>query len=303
MISSKGARITEAQLYRALYKLVWSLAHPRQAGVQFNDRIIVMVYLWSVLRDKPVCWACARSSWPGEPPFELPSDSTMSARLRTVGVQQLLERALAAGSDLFGPPPLVKQVDSKPMYVGPYSKDRDAKRGRVAAGQMARGYRLHTLNHGRTVRWFTLAPMNEHDSTTAPLVLRRLEGGGGYAAADNAYDTNPLHGEAAAVGHQLVAPPRACNKGVRDLKHNRPERIRALDLLDSPLEKCGLDGAFGRELYNCRQRVESGYGGLTLLGLHYLPAWVRGPRRVALWAAGKILIFLCREAKMKGLVA
>lgn len=293
----------EAQLYGSLYKLVWSLAHPRQRRTRFNDRIIVIVYLWSVLWERPVCWACDVANWGGRNAFELPSDSTMSRRLRTVAVQQLIERALAAGSDLFGPPPLVKQIDSKPMYVGPYSKDKDARRGRVAAGQMARGYRLHTLNHGRAVRFFTLAPMNEHDSVTAPLMLRRLEGGGGYAAADNAYDTNDLHGESAAVGHQLVAPPRACNRGVRDLKHNRPERIRALDLLDSPLQKCGLPGDFGRELYNCRQRVESGYGGLTLLGLHFLPAWVRGPRRVALWAAGKILIFLCRDARKKGLMA
>jgi hypothetical protein len=48
--------------------------------------------------------------------FELPSDSTMSLRLRTVSVQQLTRAgAGGAGSDLFGPPPLVKQVDSKPM--------------------------------------------------------------------------------------------------------------------------------------------------------------------------------------------
>lgn len=293
----------EAQLYASLYKMVGSLAHPRQRRTQFNDRIIVIVYLWSVLHDRPVCWACDPANWGRRADFELPSDSTMSRRLRTVSAQQLLERALAAGSDLFGPPPLVKQVDSKPMYVGPYSKDCDAKRGRVAAGQMARGYRLHTLNHGRTVRFFTLGPMNEHDSTMAPLVFRKLEGSGGYAVADNAYDTNDLHAQAAAVEHQLVAPPRACNKGVRDLKHNCPQRIRALDLLDSPLEKCGLSGDFGRELYNCRQRIESGYGGLTLLGLHYLPGWVRGPRRVALWAAGKILIYLCRDAKKKGLMA
>jgi hypothetical protein len=35
---------------------------------------------------------------------------------------------MAAASDLFGPPPLVKQMDSKPLYVGPYSKGRDPKR-------------------------------------------------------------------------------------------------------------------------------------------------------------------------------
>jgi hypothetical protein len=289
----------EAQLYAALYKLVFSLAHRRPKACQFNDKIIVMVYLWSVLWDRPVRWACERENWAAEADFELPSDSTMSRRLRSLGVQQLIERALSAGSDLFGPPPLLKQIDSKPMCVGAYSKDRDAKRGRVAAGVMARGYRLHTLNHGRTVRFFTLSAMNEHDAVVAPRLMARLEGGG-YAAVDNAYDSNELHLLAAAVNHQLVAPPRACNRGVRDVKHNCSQRLRALDMLDSPLRHCGLGSEFGRELYNFRQRVESGYGGLTFLGLHALPAWVRGPRRVALWAAGKILIYLCREAKNKG---
>src|SRR6185312_9434676 len=168
----------EEQLYRSLYKLVGSLAHPRKKKIRFNDLIIVMVYLWSMLNDRPVCWACDVNNWGAWLIFELPSDSTMSRRLRTVSVQQLLERAMSAGSDLFGPAPLVKQIDSKPMYVGPYSKDRDAKHGRVAAGQLARGYRLHTLNHGRTVRFFTLAPMNEHDATIAPVLLDKLEGGG-----------------------------------------------------------------------------------------------------------------------------
>lgn len=291
----------EEQLYRSLYKLVWSLPHPHQKKVRFNDFIIVCVYLWSVLHERPVCWACDAKNWGTWLAFELPSDSTLSRRLRTVSVQQLLERAMAAGSDLSGPAPLVKQIDSKPMYVGPYSKDRDAKRGRVAAGQLARGYRLHTLNHGRTVRFFTLGPMNEHDSVIAPALLDRLEGGG-YAVADNAYDTNDLHGRASQRNHQLVSPPRACNKGVRDLRYNRPERIRALDLLDSPLAWLGPGGEFGRSLYNCRQRVESGYGTLSLMGLNYLPAWVRGPRRVALWAAAKILIYLCREARNKRLM-
>ena len=292
----------EAKLYASLYKFVWSLAHPRRKRVIFNDHIIVMVYLWSVLWDRPVSWACDKDNWFGTNDFELPSDSAMSNRLRTSSVQQLIGRALSAGSELFGPAPLLKQMDSKPMYVGPYTKDRDARSGRVAEGKMACGYRLHTLNHGRNVHFFTLAPMNEHDASVAPQLIEHLEGGG-YVAADNAYDSNPLHVKAAQKNHQLVAPPRACNKGVRDLKHNCPERIRSLDMLDSPLEKCGLKGEFGKGLYNCRQQIESSYGGLTLLGLHYLPAWVRGARRVALWSAGKILISLIRNAKKKGLTA
>ena len=207
---------------------------------------------------------------------------------------------MSAGSELFGPPPLLKAVDSKPMYVGPYTKDEDARSGRVAEGKMACGYRLHTLNHGRNVHFFRVAPMNEHDSAEAPALLDRLEGGG-YVAGDNAYDSNGLYLKAAEKNHQLVSPARACNKGVRDTKYNSPGRLRSLDMLDSPLEKCGLEPEFGRELYNGRQQVESGYGGLTMLGLHFLPAWVRGPRRVALWAAGKILISLVRNAKKKGL--
>ena len=292
----------EAKLYAALYKLVSSLAHPRRKRCRFNDRIIVMVYLWSVLFDRPVCWACDQDNWFGKNDFELPSDTTMSRRLRTPSVLQLIERALAAGSELFGPAPLLKQMDSKPMYVGPYTKDKDAKSGRVAQGKMACGYRLHTLNHGRNVKFFQIAPMSEHDSAVAPALLDHLEGGG-YVAADNAYDNNDLHKKSADKNHQLVAPARACNKGVRDTKYNCPQRLRALDMLDSPLEKCGLEPKFGKELYNGRQPVESGYGGLTMQGLHYLPAWARGPRRVALWAAGKVLLHTLRCAIRQRLTA
>ena len=293
----------EAKLYRQLYQRVYAIAHPpRRPREQYDDRWVVTVYLWSVAHDRPACWACDPRHWPPELDRPLPSQSRLSRRLRTAGVQQLLERALAAASDLF-PVPLVKQIDSKPLTVGAYSKDADAKRGRVAKGQFARGYRLHAVTHGRLVRHWTLLPLNEHDSVAAPLLLPRLDGGGGYVVADNAYDTNDCHGLAASTGHQLVAPPRACNADVRDAKYNRPERLRALDLLHTPLKHCGLEGEFGRDLYSCRQRVESGFGGLTLSGLGPLPPFVRGPRRVALWTAGKLLLFLWRGAEKQGLMA
>jgi hypothetical protein len=290
----------EAQLYRVLYRHVMSIAHPRPARVQFNDHLIVIVYLWSVLHERPVCWACDPDNWPEkELWFQLPSDSTMSQRLETLGVKQLLERALAAAAELF-PPTLVKAIDSKPLLVGAYSKDTHAKRGRVAAGMFARGYRLNVLTHDRAVQNWTLAPMNDHDSQAAPGLLRQLRGGFGYVVADNAYDSNDLHLEAAAQNHLLVAPPREVNKGVRDEKHNCPQRLRALDLLDvSPLQSCGIIGGFGAELYNQREAVESSFGELSQMGLSHLPSWVRGPRRVALWCAAKILIYLCRLAKKK----
>ena len=58
-----------------------------------------------------------------------------------------------------------------------------------------------------------------------------------------------------------------------------------------------------QDLYGRRQRIESGFGGLTSAGLGPLPPWVRGPRRVALWTAGKVLLYLCRCAVNKGLMA
>ena len=295
----------EAKVFRALMRVVMSLPHTaRRARQQFTDRWIILLYLWSAINDRPVSWACQEQNWPKDLlDRPLPSDATMSRRLRTVGVQQLLERLLATLSDLTATPaPLVKTIDSKPMYVGAYSKDRDAKRGRVAARMFARGYRLHAVFHGRSVRFWTIAPMNLHDATVAPLLLQKLEGGGGYAVADNAYDTNLCHAHAAAADHQLVAPPRQANRHVRHAKHNRAERLRALDLLASPLEKCGQANAFGVALYNCRASIESGFGELTTYGLNCLPTWVRGPRRVALWSGTKIVLHLWRDAKRKGLM-
>ncbi len=292
----------EAKLYRIVYRFVMGIAHRRRGkGQQFSDYTIVLVYLWSVLHDRPVCWACDRLNWPRTLERSLPSDTTMSRRLRSLGVLQLLERVLAAVADLMPTPP-VKLIDSKPLLVGAYSKDRDARRGRLAACQMARGYRLHALSHGRAVRCWTLAPMNEHDATVAPQLLDRLKGWG-YTVGDNAYDSNELHKLAATRNHQLIAPSRAKVRHVRDAKHNTPQRLRALDVLASPLEFAGEPGRFGVALYNQREAIESGFGELAMMGLHHLPAWVRGPRRVARWTAGKILLYLIRLAKKKGLMA
>ena len=90
---------------------------------------------------------------------------------------------------------------------------------------------------------------------------------------------------------------------MRDGRHNNAHRLRALDALASPLERAGQPGAFGRQLYRSRQAVESCFGELTLMGLHYLPAWARGPRRVALWTAGKLLLHQCKRAIINGLMA
>jgi hypothetical protein len=288
--------MTEAKLFDALYRLVYATPHtPRRPRELYDDRWVVMVHLWGVLHDRSQSWACDPANWPDDwLDRPLISQSRLSRRLRTVGVLQLVERLLSAASDLF-PTPLAKAIDSKPLTVGAYSKDADAGRGRLANGQFGKGYRLHAVMHGRGVRHWTLLPLNEHDAVGAAQLLPRLEGGG-YVLADNAYDSNANHALAAAANHQLLAPARAANRDVRDAAHNCPERLRALDMLHGPLEKCGQPSTFGQRLYDGRQRIESGFGGLTMSGLGALPPFVRGPRRVALWAAGKLLAFTCRMA-------
>jgi hypothetical protein len=112
----------EAKLYAALYQLVFSIAHPPRQREQFCDRWVAMVYLWSAIWGRPVSWACKTENWPASLDRPLISQSRMSRRLRTVGVSQLFERLLAMVSQQSGTP-MVKQVGSKPLLVGAYSKD------------------------------------------------------------------------------------------------------------------------------------------------------------------------------------
>src|SRR3712207_1264521 len=124
----------EAKLYASLYRIVFSVAHPaRRPREQFCDRWVLLVFLWSVLHDRPRCWACDPANWPASLDRPLPSAARLSRRLRTAGVLQLLERVLGLASGAFGVP-LVKSGDSKPMTVGAHSRDRDAKRGPRGAG-------------------------------------------------------------------------------------------------------------------------------------------------------------------------
>jgi hypothetical protein len=119
---------------------------PHRRREQYDDRWVTMIYLRSVVHHRPARWACDARNWRAAAAAmdarPLISQSRLSRRLRTLGVNQLVERALAAMSDLLlaaeetsassspppPSPPLVKLMDSKPLTVGAYSKDVDARR-------------------------------------------------------------------------------------------------------------------------------------------------------------------------------
>jgi hypothetical protein len=275
----------EGELWKALYAMLQDEAsrRKRRGRVVYSDVLILMVYFWSVLHDRPRCWACRAENWPATMAWlTLPSESTLSRRMRSLSVMLLLA-GLYHSLEALCPPALVRAVDSKPLPVGGFSKDRDAKRG-YGAGQLARGYKLFCVwGAGVVPDTFTLGPMNLSDPAAAATLVTRLKGGG-YLLADVTHDSNPLHKVAAPLGFQLVAPRKSPGTGLGHGVHE-PSRLRSIALLEG-------DSAFGCSLYAQRGRIERrfGHAGNFGGGLQPLPNWTRRPRRVAAWVVTKLLI-------------
>jgi Transposase DDE domain len=273
----------ERELWLALYKVAEGCGGARWwEVVRFRDYEIVGVFLWAVVHDRPVSWACDPINWPkGLWKGKLPSQSTMSRRLRTTEVQRLLSEMEGKYATLERPG-FVALVDGKPLVVGTHSKDRDAQWGRAGRGY-AKGYKLHAIyGRGELPLAWDVAPLNVSEPEVAARCVSRLEGGGGYLLGDKAFDSNPLHDLASSRGYQLVAERKRPNAGLGHRRHS-PSRLRSIHLLHTE---------FGQDLYRCRDDVERKFGWLTTHsgGLAPLPAWVRRPHRVRLWVQGKLLV-------------
>jgi hypothetical protein len=290
----------ERKLFDALYRLVDRHCKPT-AHVVFSDRWVVLVYLWSVVHDRPRCWALQPRHWPaGLGPVQLPSQATLSRRLKRPTLTALLA---AIEADLAGEPnaALLKVIDAKPLPVGSMSKDPDARWGQAGKAK-ARGYKLFALWGGGPVpiAW-SVGPMNADEGTQARALLPRLQGGG-YVLGDSAYDENPLYELAWDHGHQLLAPRQRPGAGLGHRKHS-PQRLRSIALLEGDARQGRL--AYAAGLYGCRTEVERRFSRLTCYGggLGPLPAWVRRTHRVTLWVHAKIILRAVKETVEQGLAA
>jgi Transposase DDE domain len=296
----------ERRLWLELYRIIIALGKTHSfSGKRFSDACIALVFLKSVLHDRPRCWACDMKNW-GEggrdcPWVSLPSPTTMSRRLRTVGVLLLLEQA----QDFLRrrlPRRVFKWIDAKPLPVGGGSKDRDAKAGRAVRG-MARGYKLHAIfDAAGPVEHWRLAPMSQNEKPVARELLPALAGSGAlYVSGDGGYDGNSTFDAAASGKTQLVVNcmGQQSDQKPKGLGHRpqSPHRLRCLELTSNPMAACGVKESFGQSLLRARAGIERRFGllGNFAGGLSPLPNWVRKPRRVALWVAGKILIYLARD--------
>lgn len=298
----------ESELWPGVYRAVYEEGNrrPRPAGVVYSDARVLEVYFWAAAHDRPTGWACDERHWPaGDRWRRLPSASTMSVRLRTLSVRLLmaavLDRLRAAGG---GYEPLARRLDSKPLPVGGYSKDADARRGQ-ACDHTARGYKVFGAWGAAVVpdAW-SLGPMSAADSEVAAADLVPRLRGAAYVLGDALHDSNPLHAACRACGCQLVAPRKRPGTGLGHRAHD-PGRVRSVEMLEWPVRLGTTRSAFARGLYALRGDIERRYGNLTGFGggLQPLPSWVRTPHRVALWVAAKFVINGLRQCRLKGLAA
>lgn len=277
----------ECELWPQLYAVVHSVGKSfRQSGVRYSDAVIVLVFLWACLHDRPQNWACEVRNWRSTrlQPMNIPSDSTLSRRLASPSITQFMkavEERLRGGNN----PSLLKFLDGKPLPVGGCSKDPEAKSGR-AIGGFARGYKLSAIWSLRPFpEAWTVRPLNENEVPVAKSLIPQLSGAG-YVLADGEYDAMVLHDLAWTHGHQLVAPRRRTAKG-RGHCPQSPHRLHALELLRRP---------FGEALFQLRPCIERLFGNATSFGggLAPLPAWVRRLRRVHRWVWAKLVINAAR---------
>jgi hypothetical protein len=287
----------EHQLWKAIVAVVLTLDKPRTpTRFDFSDADIVGVYYWSVICDRPRCWACQKRNWPL--PLRkrpLPSPATLSRRLRAPSVVALLDalerRVLAPRG-----PGLFWILDGKPLPIGGCSKDRQAGYGKAAGGK-AKGYKVHALvGPGGAVAAWRLAPMNKDERVMARRLLKAAPPEvQGYVVADANYDSNPLHQVCGARGGlQLVTRRRYGPGHGTGHKQQTPGRLRSIALTESPFP------AFAKQLLKDRSAIERQFGNWTNWGggLSGLPAWVRTHRRVRRWVQAKLVLSrLKRDAK------
>ena len=284
----------EGQLWSLIVSLLATLDKRRKRACQdFSDEEIVKVFYWSVIHDRPISWACQRRNWPLYLRRRaLPSNTTMSRRLRSASVVALLdalERRVSAprGQHLYW------MIDGKPLVISGCSKDRQAGYGRAARSK-AKGYKIHAIvaADGSLANW-RIAPMNKDERVMAERLLKTTDLAG-YITADANYDSNKIHKICDARGNRQFVSPRRYGAG-RKVGHRAqsPGRLRSIALLENP------EPYFGRQLLKDRAAIERHFGNATNWGggLTHLPPWARTHRRVRRWVQAKLTLTALRRSK------
>ena len=288
----------ERELWAALSQAISQVQLTWKESARFTHPTsrIVRVHLWSVLHDRPTCWACEKQNWDWRTlPEALPDQSTMSRRMKSKLFDKFMD---AVAAKLNGTPAqcLVWRLDGKPLPVAGHTTDPDAGYGK---GQrlMAKGYKLHALwSENPLPDDWAVTPLNVCEKQIARRFLTRIQSEGGYLLNDGNYDDSISYDLAGARNLQMLAPRARPGTGLGH-RYQSEYRKRAIAMLEAP---AGLN-EFGRTLHQQRKQIERDFGNLTSFGggLGPLPAWVRRPWRVRRWVYGKLLINAGRIRRAK----
>jgi hypothetical protein len=277
----------ERQLWNAIVAVLSTIDKPRTlTSFRYSDEMIVKIWYWSAIHDRPMTWACRRRHWPLDlRRLRLPSYSRFTRRMRSASVQALLaaveQRVVAPQS-----PGLFWMIDGKPLPISGCSKDAQAGYGRAAGGK-AKGYKIHTVigSDGSIAAW-RLAPMNKDERVMAERMLQTAPIQG-YVVADSNYDSNKLHAICDRRGNlQLVTRRRYGSAHGTGHRKQTPGRLRSIQIVENPYP------AFAEKLLADRSEIERRFGHLSNWGggLNGLPAWVRTYRRVHRWVQAKLVL-------------
>lgn len=277
------------QLLRSLYHELIVASKPRRPRrCTYDDNLIVFIYFFGVLNNASMRWAHDRRNWPLWM-RRLPriSYSEFMRRLSTDSVRQRITEFNATLRARL-PDTNEKSVDGKPLTVGIYSKDPDSKRGVVAEGCWARGYKMHAIvDASGAVDAFCVTALNAGESPVAQeQLLAQLDVQGITLRGDANYDSNSLYRAVAERGGRFIAPRRKPGAGVSRSHAQHPDRLRAIIELEG-----AATGLFAHRRH--RVRIEQSFGHMTNLwfGIFGLPNSVRRLHRVQRWITAKIALY------------
>lgn len=263
---------------------------PRHPRDQYSTALIVRVYHWACLHDRPIRWACDPGNWTAQTrPEILPNQSTLSRRTRRADFEQFL---LRLGQHMNGKAKgsMLKIVDGKALELPNHSSDRDATWSR-GVSRTSLGYKLHAIVSGNPMPdAFAITPLNVCEKQMAARMIQRT-GGFGYLLGDAHYDASWLFDFCHHHCHQLLCPRARPGSG-EGHHYVSKHRRRAIAMLEIP----PAVNRFGQALYQQRTDIEREFSQLSCFGagLGPLPSWVRRIWRVRHWVINKLLINAAR---------
>jgi Transposase DDE domain len=274
---------------------------PQGRRPRYPNWLIVAMYLWAVLHDRCLSWACHRVHYNTlfRPRGPLPSISQFTRRIKSEECRMILQRV---HDDLVarGTPGLLNYIDAKALLVSPVSKDPDARRGHITGG-FGKGYKFHAyITESRRVHVWCVTPLNTDEKTIAreyllPLIPPPPDPASTLTLTDSGYDAAPLYKAFEAHGQTLLAPVRGKQFVGPDGRSKRkwtemgPQRRDAVKTWEN-------HPTLANYVMEQRNNAEGTFSVLSMaMGLHALPPFVRRLPRVRRWAGAKIILYHARR--------